>query len=109
MKKRQHSPTSKEAHESVKPFKNIMWEKIIAGLEKLKVGGHFEDISAAAGLEPQQTWKRLSELESQGRIYKTGIVRTTSSGRKACVWQLTGSLPKTDKERTIQKQLSLSL
>ena len=107
MKKRQHSPTSKAAHDSVRPFKSVMWDKIIEGLEKLKVGGNFEQIAEAAGIQPSQCWKRLSELSEQGRIYNTGIVRTTSSGRKAAVWQLMGNLPKTEKERQQMKQLSL--
>lgn len=96
--KRKHRATSKEAHESIKPVKQIMWSKIEAGMEKLKVGGNFEEISKAAGLEPAQTWKRLSELERNGIIFNSGITRPTSSGRKAIVWQLYSLLPKTNKQ-----------
>jgi len=106
MKKRQHSSTSKEAHESVKPFKQEMWIKILEGLEKMKVGGTYEEISHAINARPDQVARRMSELEEQMRVFKTGITRNTSSGRKATVWQLVGSLPKTEKEKTIQNQLS---
>lgn len=87
-KKREHRATSKEAHESVKPHKEAMYEKIIEGLRKLKVGGTFEEISAAAGIEPAQCWKRLPEMVENGTVFNVGTTRTTSSGRKAMVRQL---------------------
>jgi len=90
MKKRQFRPTSKEAHDSVKDHKAAMYEKIIEGFKKLKVGGTFEAIAAASGLKPEQTWKRLSEMETLGIIYNCGYTRPTSSGRKAMVRQLIG-------------------
>lgn len=107
MKKRQHSPTSKMAHDSIKPFKEAIWLQIEQGLEKLAVGGTFHEISRETGLKEDQVWKRLSEMEEQHRVYKTGLTRTNPSGRKSTVWQLISKTPKTEKERTIQKQLSL--
>lgn len=88
MKKREHRSTSKAAHDSVKEHKSELHRKILEGLEKLKVGGTFEEIAKAAGLKPEQTWKRLSELGD--KIYTVGITRTLSSGRKGLVWQLKG-------------------
>lgn len=106
MKKRQHSPTSKAAHDSVKPFKEAMWLKIEKGLEEIKIGATFDELATHLSVHPDQVWRRLSELEEQGRIYKTGITRTSARNRKATVWQRVANLPKTEKERTIQKQLS---
>lgn len=88
MKKREHRATSKEAHESVKEHKEAMYEKIVKGLEKLRVGGHFEAIAEAAGLEPSQVWKRLPEMVERGIVYNVGTTKPTSSGRKAMVRQL---------------------
>jgi hypothetical protein len=88
MKKRQHRATSIEAHESVKEHKEAMYDKIVEGLRKLRVGGHFEAIAEAAGLEPAQVWKRLPEMIELGLVYNVGTTRTTSSGRKAMVRQL---------------------
>lgn len=88
MKKREFRPTSKAAHDSVMVHKSELYEKIIEGLKKLKVGGTFEEIAAAAGLKPPQVWKRLSELSD--KIYTTGITRKLSSGRRGLVWQLKG-------------------
>ena len=88
-KKRQHRATSKAAHESMKEHKAAMYEKIIEGLNKLRVGGNFEEISSAAGLKPEQVWKRLSEMDELGITYNTGITRKLSSGRSGIVRQLT--------------------
>ncbi len=87
-KKRNNPVTSRLAHESVKEHKEGMYEKIIVGLEKLKVGGHFEEIAKACGLEPAKVWKRLSEMQEKGIIFNVGITRPTSSGRQAMVRQL---------------------
>lgn len=88
MKKRQHRETSKAAHESVKEHKEVMYEKIIEGLKKLRVGGTFEEIAVAAGIKPEQCWKRLPEMIEAGTVYNVGTTRPTSSGRKAMVRQL---------------------
>lgn len=88
-KKRKHRATSKAAHDSVKEHKAEMYSKIISGLEKLRVGGNFEEIAAASGIKPEQAWKRLSELVDNGTCFNVGITRPTSSGRQAMVRQLT--------------------
>src|SRR5688572_12642104 len=87
-KKREHRATSSDAHESVKEHKEAMYEKIIEGMRKLKVGGTFEEISEASGLKPEQVWKRLPEMVENGTVFNVGTTRPTSSGRKAMVRQL---------------------
>ncbi len=82
--------TSKDAHESIKAFKSGYYKKILDGLEKIKVGGNYEEIAKAAGIKDSQCWKRLSELERGGLIYNVGITRKLSSGRDGIVWQKTG-------------------
>jgi hypothetical protein len=103
-KKREHRPTSKEAHESVKEHKSELYAKIILGLEKLKVGGTFEQIATASGLKDKQVWKRLSEMGY--RIYNVGITRKLSSGRKGLVWQLKEFEIKEGDVPVIQKPLN---
>lgn len=88
-KKRNNPVTSRLAHESVKEHKQVMYDKIIEGLEKLKVGGNFDEIARSANLKPEQVWKRLSELVESGVCFNVGITRPTSSGRQAMVRQLT--------------------
>ena len=85
-KKRQHRATSKEAHEFIKPLKQSLCEKIMLGLEKLPVGGNYEQIAEAAGIKPDQVWRRLSEMERDGKIYNTGVTRKLSSGINGIVW-----------------------
>lgn len=109
MGKRPHRATSKEAHESVKPHKEAMYQKIEEGMRKLKVGGNFEEIAFASGLEPAQVWKRLPEMVELGIVFNVGITRPTSSGRKAMVRQLVSLLPKTKAQQQVAntiKQLS---
>lgn len=102
-KKRQHRSTSKEAHESVKEHKEVMYDKIKDGLNKLKIGGHFEEIANACGLKTEQVWKRLNEMIELGMIYNVGITRPTSSGRKAMVRQLVGLKSYTEANVTADK------
>jgi len=93
---KRHTPiTSILAHYSVKPSKQIMYDKILVGMEKLRVGGTSEEIAAASGLKHDQVWKRLSEMEGLGLIFNTGITRLASSGRKAMVRQLVTLKPST--------------
>lgn len=85
---RQHRPTSKDAHDFIKPFKESHNVKIKEALIKLKVGGTHEEIADGCGLRPDQVWKRLSEIEKDGEIYNTGITRKLKSGKNGIVWQL---------------------
>ena len=89
-----HQPiTSLLAHESVKESKAAMYVKIIEGLNKLRVGGTFDELSVVTGLKPQQIWKRYSEMAALGMIFNTGITRKGVSGRSCSVWQLTDLPP----------------
>ncbi len=89
-----HQPiTSLLAHESVKESKAAMYVKIIEGLNKLRVGGTFDELSVVTGLKPQQIWKRYSEMAALGMIFNTGITRKGVSGRSCSVWQLTDLTP----------------
>lgn len=88
-KKRKHVATSKEAYESIKDSRQIMYDKIILGMVRLANGGTFEEIAMVSGIKPEQCWKRLSEMVEKGILYNTGEVRKTSSGRSAMVRQLT--------------------
>jgi len=105
MKKREHIPTSKAAHDSIKAHKAAMYEKIIEGLKKLKVGGNFEEISKCAGLKPEQVWKRLPEMIELGMVYNCGYTHKTSSGRSAMVRQLIGLGYKNENKEPVKKKM----
>ena len=92
--------TSILAHESVKPSKNNMYAKIIVGMEKLRVGGNFEEIAMASNMEPAQVHKRLPEMQGLGIVFNVGITHLTSKGRASMVRQLT-SLSKSNLEPKI--------
>lgn len=107
MKKRQHCPTSKEAHESVKEHKAQMYTKIRAALIIMRVGGTSAEIADVCNLEHEQVWKRLSESSD---FYKTGLTKIGKKNRKCVVWQLMGvektqpPHPRTNAESRIQKE-----
>jgi len=114
---RQHRPTSKEGEEHIKPFKPNHKAKILEGLERLRIGGTQEELAAVTFLRPDQVWKRCGEMEKEGTIFNTGIVRKLKSGVHGIVWQKVGlkpvdvtASPKTQEElkaaKTL-KQLSL--
>lgn len=88
--KRKHHPTSKEGEEHIKPFKPSHRSKISSGLDKLRVGGTFEEIAIASSLRDDQVWKRLSEMEKDSEIFNTGITRKLRSGVHGIVWQKAG-------------------
>lgn len=90
MKKREHKPTSKAGETFIASFKPSHKSKILEGLEKLKVGGTQEEIAKTTGLREDQVWKRLSELETDGKIFNAGITRKLKSGLHGIVWQLNG-------------------
>jgi len=94
MTKRTNPTTSILAHESVKDAKAAMYVKIIEGMNKLRVGGNFEEIAKASNLKPDQTWKRLPEMIELGIVFNTGVTHKTSSGRSAMVRQLVNLKPK---------------
>ncbi len=97
-------PTSKAAHEYIKPHKPSHKQKILEALQKAKVGATHEEAAAISGLRPDQVWKRLSEMERDGSIFNTGITRPLKSSVPGIVWQLKNlpivdaENPKTDKE-----------
>lgn len=62
-------------------------EKIYQALKKCK-SGTFERIAYFASLTESQVWKRMSELESEGKVKKTGTFALLSSGSKGEVWQI---------------------
>jgi hypothetical protein len=113
---RQHSPTSKAGEEYIKPFRASHKNKILDGLERLRVGGTQEEIAAVCGLRADQVWKRMIDLIRDGEIFNTGITRTLKSGLQGIVWQKIGlkpvdlSNPKTSsqqKDAKLLKQLTL--
>ncbi len=105
MTKRKQPITSILAHNSVKDAKAAMYVKIEEGLNRLRVGGNFEEIAKASNLEPAQVWKRLSEMVELGICFNTGITHKTSSGRSAMVRQLTDLKPIIKTGKVVQVDL----
>lgn len=91
--KRAYRIGSKLGELHIAPHKENHYEKILSALEKLRVGGTQEEIAAVAGLRPDQVWKRQSELQREGKIFDTGLMRKLKSGVPGIVWNLTEPQP----------------
>ena len=71
---------------------------ILQALEKIKEGNH-ERIAQFSGLKEMQVVRRLSELETQGMIRKSGKTNILSTGNRGIIWQIV----ETEKEFTQAK------
>lgn len=103
--------TSKDAYESIKgEMQQNHYTKILSALELVECA-IYEDIASLTGMERHQVGRRLSELEGQNKVYRTGIKKPTSTGRLAYCYSLIGTgLPaaeekskKVSKPKTVPK------
>jgi DNA-binding HxlR family transcriptional regulator len=102
--------TSLESYRALTPEKlSKDYAKILSALTVLGVA-HYEAISDYLGCrEPNIVSRRLSELERNQLIYKTGEKRKTKRNRNAFVYCLTNAMPKVEnpyqpKEEPIAKE-----
>jgi predicted ArsR family transcriptional regulator len=82
--------TSHEAYLKLKSTDEVARHhaKIIEALELIGKG-HYEKIAETTGLEKHKIGRRLSELERDGKIFKSGEKLPTSTNRNAYLYQLT--------------------
>lgn len=95
--------TSREAYYSLDPGTLVGLRRMIFDTLVQIGAGHYEDIAAAAGLEPNQVWKRLSELHNDGMIHRTGEKKILSSNRNGFVWAPGAPTDKTKKRERVMK------
>ena len=79
-----------QAHESVKPSKEAIHAKITKALSVIQ-SGTFREIATECNMQPDQIWKRLSELERLGKIENVSDKVCEISKRSCSVWQLTNN------------------
>lgn len=86
MRKSNVPETSKEAYKSLDPARlSDSYKKILLALSELG-SGTFEDIAQKMKVDKSVVWKRLSELERSGIIYRPGAKKKLKSGRSGFVW-----------------------
>jgi hypothetical protein len=79
--------TSHAAARSIEPILADMHSAVLAGVKACGVrGGTFYEVARKAQLEPGRVWKRLSELERRGLIFRTGETRAGETNRQCDVW-----------------------
>lgn len=91
--------TSIEAHNSVKDKKATMHRLIRKALSEIKQGS-FRDIARQANLEPQQVWKRLSEMPN---IVECDTKICPKSKRRVTVWTFKQASVTTEDFKTGEK------
>ena len=79
-----------QAHNSIKPSKEFIHAKIVKALTVIG-SGTFREIATECNMQPDQIWKRLSELERLGKIENVSDKICTVSGRSCSVWQNTNN------------------
>lgn len=77
--------TSKDAAGRTQSFSGVF--KNIIQAELKKGSGTFEELATRTGLRPDQVWRRLSDLEKEGRAFPTSETRRGSGGRSQRVWK----------------------
>jgi regulatory ArsR family protein len=97
MKKSKIHSTSLEAYQSLDPaILNHTYRNILLALADIG-SGTFEEIAAKMKVDKSVVWKRLSELNKAGLIYRPGTKKLLRSGRNGYCWSLTtAGMPKTD-------------
>jgi len=85
--RRRDPETSHAAAESVTRSAKALMEVIWRSLATLGPAT-FSELADRTGLEPQQVWKRLSDLRDEERIEPSGLTRPGRSGRRQTVWRV---------------------
>lgn len=83
--------TSKVSAILIKPYLKNLQYQILETLSVIKKGT-FREIAQAAGLEPDQVWKRMSELEKKGFVIGNEITMCQKTNRPVTLWKLKETL-----------------
>ena len=75
----------------IRPHINNMHQRILKALENLNEGT-FRQIAIEADLEPDQVWKRMSELEKKGYVDGSLITICQKTNRPVTLWKIKQSL-----------------
>lgn len=103
MTKRKQPETSKAAYNSLDPVQMAeIYLKIIWALGQL-TEATFEEIASSLKLPKEKIWKRMSELERFGKVYRPGNKRPLASKRLGYTWKLIES--ETIPEKVTEKSL----
>lgn len=87
-----HSPTSKEAAESVRPEVGTLREMVLRVLEAAGQEGLTDDeMQRRLAMNPSTQRPRRIELVRQGFVRDSGRTRKTVGGREAVVWVACGN------------------
>jgi predicted transcriptional regulator len=98
MSKKRPPETSIDARNSLRPEDLAdIYQKILKGLERLGTASN-EQLASYLTIEHSRIWKRVSELNKMGLIFRPGHKVPTKTGRQSFVWQLCSAGVKTDRE-----------
>lgn len=96
--KRKNPDTSIDAYHSIRQEDLAdIYQKILKGLERLGMAST-EQLATYLTIDHSRIWKRVSELNKMGLIFRPGHKVPTKSGRQSYVWALCGPGAKTERE-----------
>jgi transcription initiation factor IIE alpha subunit len=81
-----HSPTSRQAAESVRPHLGALQQRVLDFIRD-RGGATDNEIIAGTGLSGSTVRPRRIELVQRGLVVDCGETRATETGRKAVVWR----------------------
>lgn len=84
-------PTSKIAAVLIKPHLKNLHQRILSALTAIEKGT-FRQIATAAGLDNDQVWRRMSELEKKGFVVGDEFTICQKTNRPVTVWKLKDNL-----------------
>ena len=80
--------TSIDSYNSTRNSAATHRNMILEAMSSVDIPVTSEEISVLSGLRYDQTWRRMSELERDGKIVSTKEIGITTSGRPAYKWML---------------------
>ena len=106
--KRKNPPTSLEAYKNLDPIRlSQLQQDIVRAVGALKEA-NFEAVANFLMVKPEKIWKRMSEVERAGAIYKPGNTVITKNGSKSYTYRLVGDEPITPVTERVMKGKTVS-
>lgn len=85
--------TSQAAYRSLDPVQVAeIYQRILWALGQL-TEATYEEIASSLKLPKEKIWKRMSECQRNGWVYRPGNKRPLQSGRLGFTWKLVGDTP----------------
>jgi DNA-binding Lrp family transcriptional regulator len=97
--------TSRDAFHNLDPVKLSQTHQDIVRALKAIGSGNFEQVADFLMVKPEKIWRRMSEVERAGAIYKPGHTVLTKNGAKSYVYKAVPETGETPQPVTLNKKI----